>query len=96
MSDNQLLAFVIGRMRGGDEKLTYGDLLHPAMKVKTKKGADLFKREYSRYLIEIFHKTPEKAESIVRSNVGYFSGYCDQKTMDRVRKLYGFGHPIFG
>lgn len=34
--------------------------------------------------------------SVVRSNIGYVAGYCDQKTADRIYRVFSVSHPIFG
>lgn len=37
----------------------------------------------------------EEALNIARSNLGYFAGYYDGKTYDRINKAYGTIHPVF-
>ena len=37
----------------------------------------------------------EEALNIARSNLGYFAGYYDRKTYDRINKAYGAIHPVF-
>lgn len=37
-----------------------------------------------------------EAEQIVRDNLGYFAGYYDAETRERVERLYNCQHPIFG
>lgn len=96
MKDANMLAIVIGRMRADDKSLTYRDLLAPAMEVQTKRGAQLFMREYIAHLMRCYKQDRKRALYIARTNVGYYSGYYSQETMSRVRRLYGFGHPIFG
>jgi len=41
-------------------------------------------------------KTRIEAEELERTNLGYFAGYYDTTTRDRVDRLYGAMHPIFG
>lgn len=38
----------------------------------------------------------EEAESIERQNLGYFAGYYDQETRERVERLFKCAHPVFG
>jgi hypothetical protein len=38
----------------------------------------------------------EKAEEQERANLGYFAGYYDRKTQDRVFELFGAEHPVWG
>jgi hypothetical protein len=36
------------------------------------------------------------AEAIERSNLGYFAGYYDNETRERVERLFRCEHPVFG
>ena len=38
----------------------------------------------------------ETAERIERSNLGYYAGYCDRETAERVVRLFDCAYPIFG
>ena len=77
------------------EKMTYGEKYDPAMKVQTQEEAAAYFERCVTHTMR-FGKTRQEAESIERSNIGYFAGYYDSKTAARVYRLYGFGHPIFG
>lgn len=37
-----------------------------------------------------------EAEKICKSNLGYFAGYCDSETRERVERLFCCAHPVFG
>ena len=79
----------------GTETLTFNQVLGPAMEVKTKEEA----REYFNAVVEYqmnFTSDRKEAERIARVNIGYWAGYYDSKTQERVYKLYGFRHPILG
>jgi hypothetical protein len=39
---------------------------------------------------------PEKARDIILSNIGYYTGYLDNATADRVMELFDTEHPVFG
>jgi hypothetical protein len=41
-------------------------------------------------------KSREDAENVERSNLGYFAGYYNAETMERVNRLFKTTHPIFG
>lgn len=41
-------------------------------------------------------KDPAQIEATMRSNLGYYAGYYSLETQQRVEKLYGAVHPIFG
>lgn len=75
--------------------ITIGDLYGPAMEITDEEQAKL----YLEALIERdlqFGKTPEEAHAIELANLGYFAGYCSYETRERVQKLFGAVHPIFG
>lgn len=84
----------------GEEVITYGDALDPAMRIKTKKEAKLYLEQYTAYIQKFLDKNPRSdgrtAESIAKENLGYWAGYYDNKTRRRVEKLFESSHPIFG
>lgn len=77
------------------EHMTIGEAYKPAMEITEQDKAN----EYFEALVERcmrFGKTREEAESIERQNLGYFAGYYDSETMERVNRLYRTTHQIFG
>lgn len=67
---------------------TIGDLYKPAMEIHDESDA----REYG-----MRHgQTREEAEGIQRQNLGYFAGYYDSETRERVERLFSCTHPVFG
>jgi hypothetical protein len=42
---------------------------------------------------ESFHPSREEAERI---NIGYYAGYYDAATRERVERLFSCAHPVFG
>jgi hypothetical protein len=76
-------------------KITIGEKYDPAMEVKTVEEA----RAYFERLVEhsMMHGlSKEEAERNERINLGYYAGYYDLETRERVEWLYGAVHPIFG
>lgn len=53
--------------------------------------------EYARSIIEANEKvtTYEEALNIAKSNLGYFAGYYDRETYERINEAYGAVHPVF-
>ena len=41
-------------------------------------------------------RTHEEAENFERSNIGYWAGYYDHATRERVEQLFNCQHPVFG
>lgn len=38
----------------------------------------------------------EKAEKIIHSNIGYWAGYHERGTIEKVHDVFGSAHPVFG
>lgn len=75
--------------------LTYGEALGPAMNVQTEEEARAYFEAYVAYL-KRHCPTEGRAREVARVNIGYWTGYQDAATAERVQRLFGFGHPIFG
>ena len=79
-----------------DENATIGEIYGPAMEIKDYQEA----QEYLRMLIDrqkkYWHRTEEEAMRIEMMNIGYYAGYYDAETAERVYKLFDTAHPFFG
>ncbi len=74
---------------------TIGEAYGPAMKITDAKEAAAYFEEL--VAENMTHgNSREEAESIERSNLGYYAGYYDNETSLRVEKLFGCAHPVFG
>jgi hypothetical protein len=77
--------------------LTYGDILGPAMLVENEQEAVVYIENYVTYImlkdLTIDHA---RAHEIAAQNIGYYAGYYDTTTMNRVMELFHTKHPIFG
>jgi hypothetical protein len=78
------------------KKVTMEQAFGPAMKITDQTEADEYFEALVRFSMDKAGKTREEAEKIQKSNLGYYSGYYDQKTQVRVQKLFNCVHPIFG
>jgi hypothetical protein len=76
--------------------LTYGDCLHPAMKITDEADAQQYLADYVAYIGDKPRKEGLPAEQIALNNLGYFAGYYDNETRERVERLFKCSHPIFG
>ena len=77
------------------EQITIGDKYRPAMEIEDSVEA----AEYFEACVEHcmrFGASREEAEKIQRANLGYYAGYYNQETQERVERLFGAVHPIFG
>lgn len=74
---------------------TIGEKYSPAMKITEQADAD----QYFEVCVQDtmgMGKTREEAESIERSNLGYYAGYYNHETRLRVERLFQCQHPVFG
>lgn len=74
------------------QSITYSD----AMEVQTQDEADAV---FDDLVLQCMAKRPcgrSEAEKIQRMNLGYYAGYYDDKTRERIERLYHCEHPIFG
>lgn len=80
------------------DNLTVGDKLGPAMQVQTQEEADEFLTNYIAYMMKHSenYKTEESAKECCLGNIGYYTGYCNAETAQRVLPLFKTAHPIFG
>jgi len=77
------------------ETLTYGECLDSAMKITEQYDADQYLRNYIKFIEK--NKEPNtNSIQIAKSNLGYYAGYYDNETRERVEKLFICKHPIFG
>jgi hypothetical protein len=77
-----------------ERNATIGDLYTDAMNVTTVEDASAYMADLVAWSVEHHGKTPIEAESIHRSNIGYFAAYgFDRATVERV---FACEHPIFG
>lgn len=75
--------------------MTVGELYGPAMEVQTQQEAD------NQFFVIVQHlmrkgRFREEAEAMARSNIGYYAGYYDSETRQRVERLFRCSHPVFG
>jgi len=79
------------------ETATNGQLLSPAMKITEQADADVYFERLVRHGMRLDPElSRETAEENLRSNLGYWAGYCDHETRLRVERLFRCEHPIFG
>lgn len=78
------------------KEATIGELYEPAMQVQTEAEAAEYLGRLINWAVTQHGQTPEQARSIQLQNLGYFAGYYNSATMERVNRLYNTRHPIFG
>jgi len=66
-------------------------------KCKSKEEAQQYFTDMINYLCKEYPDQPrEEHIRIQLSNLGYFAGYYDKKTYNRILKWFNTSHPIFG
>lgn len=78
------------------DKLTIGEKYHPAMKIVDQAEADRYFEDLVEHTMRMRPTDRGEAERIERNNLGYFAGYFDNETRERVERLFRCAHPIFG
>lgn len=74
---------------------TIGQVYGPAMEITTQADADAYFTVIVDHTMH-FGKSRDEAVAVVRENIGYYTGYYDRETADRVMRLFNASHPIFG
>ena len=81
------------RQRGQEPGVTWEDNYDPAMAISDQAEADPY---FERLVQHTFGTTREEAETIERANLGYWAGYYDHATCERVERLFRCEHSLFG
>jgi hypothetical protein len=80
--------------------LTYGECLDPAMKITNVEDAKQYFRDYVKFIKNTIDENSytegKSPEEIAKHNLGYYAGYFDDETRNRVESLFLCEHPIFG
>ena len=72
-------------------------LAHVLAKEGINYKCDQFLNAYATFILDVNESVTnyEDALNIAKSNLGYFAGYYDRETYDRINKAYGAVHPVF-
>lgn len=76
--------------------ISIGDKYRPAMEITEQADADDYFARCVEHTLTFGRHTQAEAEAVERSNLGYFAGYYDHETRERVERLFRCSHPIFG
>ena len=83
-------------MKTFPKQMTIGEMYDPAMEITDQQEADEYFEACVQRGVTFFGQTLEEATRIQRGNLGYYAGYCDTETMQRINRLFKTTHPIFG
>jgi hypothetical protein len=76
-------------------QITIGEKYGPAMEITEQAEADAYFEQCVEHTMT-FGRTRHEAETIERANLGYYAGYYDAATRERVERLFACAHPVFG
>jgi len=81
--------------------ITIGEKYGPAMEITDQAEADAYFAKCVEHHMrcqknEGTKPNRAKAESVEKSNLGYYAGYYDSGTRERVERLFKCSHPVFG
>ena len=82
-------------------KITIGEKYRPAMEIKTQEEADNYFEDLVEHNLAMRQRREEipdveLAKKVERHNLGYYAGYYDSETRERVERLFKCCHPVFG
>lgn len=83
-------------MNAFPEKMTIGEKYDPAMEITNQAEADAYFQRCVDHSMTYHRKTREEAETLERTNLGYYAGYYGAETRERVERLFSCTHPVFG
>lgn len=75
--------------------------LAAAMDITDEADAEQYLKDYVAHIQSVLDKEPPRkdgmsAAAIASANLGYYAGYYDNETRERVERLFKCSHPIFG
>jgi ferric iron reductase protein FhuF len=72
------------------------EIIKYALKGGTKERAKELVDQQVDEMVSILHYDADMARGIVLHNIGYYTGYLDHETADKVMELFNTEHPYFG
>ncbi len=78
------------------EAITLGDAYGSAMDIDNAVDAGIYLRALVRYIERVGPATQTSAEIQARGSLGYWAGYYDHETRQRVEELFNCEHPVLG
>lgn len=77
-------------------RVSIGDKYGYAMEITDEKEAAEYFEKCVRHNLSFGECERPRAEEVERANLGYYAGYYDNETRQRVERLFNCSHPIFG
>lgn len=86
----------MARDRAFPEHISLGEKYTPAMTITDQAKADAYFELCVEHQVRAFGVARAEAEAVERANLGYWAGYYDNATRERVERLFNCAHPVFG
>lgn len=77
-------------------QMTNHEILGPAMEIESKSDADAYFEILVLAHMRMHETERAEAERKIRESIGYYAGYYDYDTRERVEKLFRCEHPVLG
>jgi len=75
---------------------TFVQQFKSALRCTTPQGAEWWMENEVAHFVKHHNKTPEEAIAHIKSNLGYMAGYHNHETAQKIHRLFGAVHPVFG
>lgn len=76
--------------------MSHSDMVKLALHFGTKDKAREIVEAQVREMVDVLGYTEVEARRLTLINIGYYSGYFDHETADRIMDLFETEHPVFG
>jgi len=76
--------------------MTFHEVFGPAMSIESQEDADAYFEILVTSHMRVHGTTRSETESEIRESLGYWSGYYDVPTRERVERLFRCEHPVLG
>jgi ferric iron reductase protein FhuF len=76
--------------------MTQAEMIKLALKAGTKERARELVDQQVSEMVDVLQYAEPEARRITLVNIGYYTGYLDHETADKIMDLFETEHPIFG
>jgi hypothetical protein len=76
--------------------MTQPEMISLALKFDTREKAREIVDVQVKEMVDALHYDAAEARRITLANIGYYTGYLDRETADKIMDLFETEHPVFG
>jgi hypothetical protein len=85
-----------GAIQEEQNMMTQPEIIKLALRGGTKEGARRLVQQQVDEMVKVLSYDEAEARRVTLVNIGYYTGYLDHDTADRIMELFDTEHPIFG